>query len=152
MINAILDETCGALIMNGQEINKNFSYEKFKNSFSKEAICIYGRGDTAKYGLRKIISLFGEEFRLYFQYTQGELRNCILNLTTGPVIERSEEYPDYNSLQREFNFIDKIFKINLHGQLVQPYEWLHLWKYSWGEITLLQQMQNSNVITDITWI
>jgi|GEM_PF-3900866 len=151
MIHAAICQLSGSLLLDKKVIGRELDYDNFKDQFGSGFDLIFGNNGNAKYSLRETIDLFENEFRVYVYFTHGKLRCYVLCLISGPVTNRVEEYPDADMLKFELNYIDEIFKRNLSGKLAIEYEWRHSWRYEWGEITLMEQVQDSSVITNIEW-
>ena len=78
-----------------------------------------------------------------------ELRNCTFERISGIADTQTDEYPSYAELQDDVMFLFQIYERELRGDLQLEYEWKKVWRYEWGKITLIQEMQNSRAITDI---
>jgi hypothetical protein len=61
------------------------------------------------------------------------------------------DYPDYRELQKEIEYLLRIYEVELYGDFLNEFDWRKLWKYDWGQITLTQVAHSARVVTDILW-
>lgn len=151
MIHATICQLTGSLILNKEVVSRDLIYSDFKVRFADKCDLIFGNSGNAKYSLRETIELFSSEFRVCFYFKDEKLRSYVLYLISGPVANRVEEYPEDDVLQKELAYLEDIFRRSLSGEKVIEYVWRHSWRYAWGEITLMEQVQDSSVLTNVSW-
>jgi len=150
MSDIVIDQESGSLTMNGEHVGSDFKFEKFKNIFSSEIRLIYGKDETAKYGLINPVNMFGMKFRIYFLFEEGGVRNCTMELIENAVLVDAD-YPSYSELQQEVEHLFQVYKTEFMGAFSSKYKWKKVWSYNWGRIVLAQEAHNSRVITEIIW-
>ena len=138
-------------MLNKEVVSRDFAHSDFKIRFENKCNLIYGNGGNAEYSLRETIEMFSNEFRVYFYFKDEKLRGYALHLLSGPVTNRVEDYPDGDQLQKELAYLEEIFTRSLSGESVIEYEWRHSWRYPWGQILLMEQIQDSSITTNISW-
>jgi hypothetical protein len=149
MITAFFDRMNGQLTIGDMAINKTVLYSQFINTYQGGVNLIYGDGGDAKYCLKEKINLFSEVFWICFIFEDCKLQLVELILAN----DSSSTAQSYNeaSAMKEFTELHQLLlkELGTKGEARRPH--FQCWKYSWGEIDLVYQIQDISVFISILW-
>lgn len=145
------DQSAGIITVAGMDFGKKTEFNDFKKIFFEKTRLMYGRDGTGQYALKDLVKFLGNDFRVYFRFSNDHLQSLNMKLVSGVAKERQEEYPEYDELQREVEYLYGLYKDIFNGELKSEYEWKKIWFYEWGRIILSQEAHSSQVVTDFSW-
>jgi len=151
MNKMFIEQNSGLVGINELIIGPHTSFSDFESNFAGEVRLIFGCGGSGKYGLTAPVKIFGEEYRLYFNFDSGVLQRCSIELISGVAREIVADYPEYSELQKEVEYLENIYKKIFTGDFFSEFEWKKQWRYNWGVIALTQVAHNAKVVTDFLW-
>lgn len=151
MKSIILDQKTGEITIQGLDMSPATCLTEFEVKFQDNFRTISGGDGNGQYGLICPVVIFDEVYRMYFNFEGEYLQRCSLELISGIAEAQIKEYPSYSELQKEVEYLLRLYKIELNGKYLDEFEWRKLWKYDWGRIALTQVAHSSRVVTDILW-
>lgn len=140
MVSATLDEATGAVLSDPLIISPALNWERSQEALLGQAHLVYGAGETAKYALRRPVELFGAPFRACLIFEAGALASLSLHRMAEP-----------RDMQEEFDALAEILGASLSVRPTSERALQRVWRYAWGEVAILGQLQDLSVFVSVSW-